>query len=93
MILLSGNLKWNEYIMQNEQSMLKFLNKKLGALKMLAKKMPTEQRKILAHGLIISKISYCISCYANCQGYLKKRIQDIISKQSSSRYFLNIPKT
>ena len=79
-IIISANLKWNEYIVQNEQSMLKFLNKRLAALKMLSREMPVCQRKILAHGLLISKISYCISCYANCPGYLKKRLQDIVSQ-------------
>ena len=54
-IVISSNLKWNEYILINEHSMLKFLNKRLGALKMLARNMPPSQRKILAHGLIISK--------------------------------------
>ena len=31
-IILSANMKWNEYVVQNEQSMLKFLNKRLAAL-------------------------------------------------------------
>ena len=79
-VVLSGNMKWNEYIVQNENSLLKYCSKRLTALKLLAKEMPQSQRKILAHGLIISKVTYCISCYAHCPNYLKKRIQDIMSE-------------
>ena len=73
-------MKLNEYIVQNPKSLLKYCNKRLSALKLLAKEMPQSQRKIIAHGLIISKITYCISCYANCPNYLKKRVQEILSE-------------
>ena len=34
----------------------------------------------MAHGLIVRKITYCLSCFANCPGYLKKRMQEILSE-------------
>ena len=79
-IIISGNLKWNEYILQSENSLLKYCNRRLAALKLLSRECSINQRKILAHGLVISKITYCISCWASCPGYLKKRLQDIMNE-------------
>ena len=33
-IIISGNLKWNEHILQSENSLLKYCNKRLAALKL-----------------------------------------------------------
>ena len=85
-IIISGNLKWNEYIIQSENSLLKYCNKRLAALKMLARECSLNQRKILAHGLVISKITYCISTWASCPGYLKKRVQEVMSETTKIVY-------
>ena len=85
-IIISGNLKWNEYILQSENSLLKYCNKRLAALKLLARDCSLNQRKILAHGLVISKITYCISCWASCPGYLKKRVQEVMSEITKTVY-------
>ena len=79
-IVISGNLKWNEYILQSENSLLKYCNKRLSALKLLARECSQDQRKLLAHGLIISKITYCICTWASCPGYLKKRLQEVMNE-------------
>ena len=85
-IIISGNLKWNEYILQYENSLLKYCNKRLAALKLLARECSLNQRKILAHGLVISKITYCISCWASCPRYLKKRVQAVMSETTKIVY-------
>ena len=41
-------------------------------------------------GLIISKISYCISCYANCPGYFKKRLHKVISEAANIVQFVDL---
>ena len=85
-IIISGNLKWNEYILQSENSLLKYCNKRLAALKLPARECSLNQRKILAHGLVISKIMYCISCWASGPGYLKKRVQEVMSETTKIVY-------
>ena len=35
---------------------------------------------LVVHGLIISKIMYCIYTWASYPGYLKKRLQEIMNK-------------
>ena len=74
-IVISGVLKWNDFIVQNENSLLKFCNNRLTALRLLAREIPRAQKKIPTHGLIVSKTTYCLSCFVNCPGYLKKRMQ------------------
>ena len=93
-IIISGNLKWNEYILQSENSLLKYCNKRLAALKLLARDCSLNQRKILAHGLVISKITYCISCSGcplgtsdlECTGNGKFLYFSFFSAQKSSIY-------
>lgn len=79
-LIISGNMKWNDYIIQSENSLLKYCNKRLSVLKLLAGNCGQSQRNLPAHGLIISKITYCISTWASCPGYLKKRVQEIMSE-------------
>ena len=69
-----------EYILQSDNFILKYCNKRLAALKLLARDCSQEQKKLLAHGLIISKITYCICTWASCPGYLKKRLQDVLNE-------------
>ena len=60
--------------------LLSYLNKKLGALKKMSKFCNIDQMLLLANGLIISKIPYCLSVWADCQQMFKNKIQDILTE-------------
>lgn len=73
-IHISDDLSWDNYIVHNEKSLLSFCNAKLGALKKLRMMCTREQLLLLANGMVISKITYCISVWANVRKGLKKKV-------------------
>ena len=79
-IHISDDLSWDNYIVHNEKSLLSFCNAKLGALKKLRRMCTKEQLLLLANGMVISKITYCISVWANVRKGLKQKVQDIITE-------------
>ena len=60
--------------------LLSYLNKKLGALKKMSKFCNIDQMLLLANGLLISKITYCLSVWADCKQIFKNKIQDILTE-------------
>ena len=60
--------------------MLKFLNKRLNMLKILAKHADFGSRKALAEGLILSKIDYCVSLWGITTNGIIDKIQRVQNK-------------
>ena len=54
------DLKWADHILHDEESLVKVLSKRLGALKKICKVTNFKNRKMIAEGLIMSKLSYLI---------------------------------
>ena len=79
-LVISDNLSWDKYILEDQKSLLSFLNKKLSALRKMSKWCDSSQLLLLANGMIISKITYCISAWANCKQFLKDKIQNILTE-------------
>ena len=82
--LLSGwmhqDLKWAEHILGGEESLVKSLNTRLSALKLVGKVATFKTRKTLADGIFMSKLIYLISLWGGCEKYLIRSLQIIQSK-------------
>merc|ERR1711923_294357 len=74
-VIISNNLRWNDYIFNSENSLLNFCYKKLRALKLMSRHCNLEQRKLLANGMIISKLTFCMSVWGDASMFLKKKVQ------------------
>ena len=78
--LVHQNLKWTEHIINGENALVKGLTTKLGALKKVCRVASFKNRKMIAEGLIMSKLSYLIYLWAGCESYLMLAIQRIQNK-------------
>ena len=78
--IIAQNLKFTEHIQNDEKSMLKVLNKRLSALKKLSYLTSFKSRKMIANGLIMSKIVYLISLWSGTEKYLLKSLQVVQNK-------------
>ena len=54
------SLKWSEHLTNASENMVKSLNTRLGALKKICRLTTFRNRKMLANGLFISKLTYLI---------------------------------
>ena len=51
-------MKWNEHLQDNEHSLMKSLRSRLGALKLVGKVANFKNRKMIAEGIMMSKLTY-----------------------------------
>ena len=77
---ISQNLKFKEHIQDNENSMFKILNKRVGALKKVSKTASFKTRKMIANGVILSRLIYLIPLWSGCESYLLNSLQIIQNK-------------
>ena len=77
---IGQNLKFTDHIQNSEESMIKLLNKRLGALKKVSKTASFKSRKMIANGLIMSKLVYLIPLWSGCEHYLLNSLQIIQNK-------------
>ena len=74
------DMKWNEHLQDNQDSLIKSLGSRLGALKMVGKVANFKNRKMIAEGILISKLSYLIALWGGCSNYLMRSLQVIQNK-------------
>ena len=72
---IQEDLRFNNHIRDIEESLIKSLNKRVNAIKMLSKVASFQSRKLLANGIFISKLSYLITIWSHCATYLMNSIQ------------------
>ena len=78
--LVQDNLKWTEYIRDHKEgNLIKSLNTRLGALKKIRKVAGFKNRKMIAEGIIISRLSYLISVWGGCGAGLRRSLQVILN--------------
>ena len=77
---LHENMKFTEYIQDNEKSLLKCLNTRLNALKQIKKITSFKQRLAIANGIFHSKAIFLISVWAGADQYLMDSLQLVINK-------------
>ena len=78
--LVHQNLKWSDHILNGEDALIKALTTRLGALKIVGRVASFKNRKMIAEGLIMSKLSYLIPLWAGCESYLMLAVQRIQNK-------------
>jgi hypothetical protein len=74
---INQDLKWDEHLRDNDESLMKMLNSRLGALKMISKVSSFKNRKLIADGIFMSKLTYLIALWGGCTKYLLKSLQVI----------------
>ena len=72
---INSNLKWNDHIRDNGNSMLYSLNHRHGALKQIAKAAAFKTRLTIANGIFMSKLTFMISLWAGSADFLIKSLQ------------------
>ena len=77
---VSDNLKWSEYIRDNDENLILALTRRLGALKKISRVSTFKNRKMLANGIFLSKLSYLIALWGGCGIVLRKSLQVIQNK-------------
>ena len=63
-VYLSKDELFKEYLVNSDNSMMKYLTSRLNMLKILSRYADMKARKSLAEGLILSKLNYCISLWS-----------------------------
>ena len=73
-------MKWKEHILENDDSLMKSLNKKAGALKKISRTASFKTRKMVANGIYMSKLIYLMPVWMGCEDYLVNALQVNLNK-------------
>jgi len=97
--LIHQNLKWAEHVLYGDGSLVKALSSRLNALKLVSNVATFKTRKLIAEGIVMSKLIYLIEVWGGCENYLLRALQvlqnralRIVTKQgnrTSIRVMLN----
>ena len=69
------NMNFSEHHLDSKDSLIKTLNKRIGALKQIKKAASFKAKLNIANGIIMSKILYLMPLYGGCAEYLLSAIQ------------------
>ena len=89
-------MKWTEHLRDNEESLIKSLNKRLNALKIITRVSDFKTRKNIGEGIFLSKLMYMISVWSGCAKDLLNSIQTIqnrAAKQITKNYWVENSET
>ena len=76
-IKIEQSLKWKEYVLTSDYSLVSQLNTRLNALKKLTFCSSFKIRLMIANGIFISKLIYMIHLWGGCEKYLIQCLQII----------------
>ena len=68
-------MKWRKHLLDSENSLVKCLNKRVGALKQICQVSSFKTRKMIADGIFISKLIYLMPAWVGCEEYLVDVLQ------------------
>ena len=63
---VQDDLKWGEHLRDSTENLIRSLNTRLGALKKIRKIASFKNRKMIAEGIFMSKLSYLILLWGGC---------------------------
>ena len=69
------DMRWRDHILDNDDSLLKCLNKRVGAMKKISHTASFKTRKMIANGIFISKLIYLMPLWIGCEDYLVSALQ------------------
>jgi len=81
-VYVHEEMKWAEYILNNEDSLVKSLNRNLAGLRKICKYSDFKTRLMVCNGIFISKLIYLIPLLGGAEGYLIRILQVIQNKAS-----------
>ena len=79
-IYIQNDLKWSEYIQNNDKSLLKQLTSRLNALRMISSVASFKVRLMIANGVFCSKLIFQISLWGGTEEYLLNSLQVVQNK-------------
>ena len=79
-IFIQDDLKWGEYIQNNDKSLIKQLTTRLNALKLIANVASFKTRLMIANGIFCSKLIFQISLWGGTEDYLLSSLQIVQNK-------------
>ena len=85
------NMKFREYLQDNEKSLIKSLNKRLNALKQIKRVASFSQRLAIANGIFNSKVVFLMSVWGGTEQYLLNSLQIVVNK--AMRVVCNVGKS
>ena len=74
------DLKWAEHLRDNKDNIMKSLNIRLGTLKKVKNFATFKNRKMIAEGIFMSKLTYLIALWGGCGAVLQKSLKIIQNK-------------
>ena len=79
-IFIQDDLKWSDYILNNDKSLIKQLTSRLNALKIISKVASFKVRLMIANGIFCSKLIFQISLWGGTEDYLLSALQIVQNK-------------
>ena len=73
---ISSNFTWNEHLKNNEFSVHRQITSRINALKKISHSASFQDRKMIANGIVISRIIYAIQLWSGTSNYLIEMLQD-----------------
>ena len=83
-IFIQNNLKWTDYIQNNDKSLIKQLTSRLNALRMICGVASFKARLMIANGIFCSKLIFQISLWGGTEDFLLNSLQIVQNKAARS---------
>jgi hypothetical protein len=77
---LHQDMKWGEHLQDNDESLIRSLNSRVGAIKMVCRVANFKTRKMIADGVFMSKLTYLIALWGGSADQLMKPLQKAQNK-------------
>ena len=74
------DMHWKEHLLENDDALLKSLNKRTGAIKKINGAASFKTRKMIANGIYMSKLIYLMPVWLGCEEYLVNALQVSMNK-------------
>jgi hypothetical protein len=74
------DMHWKEHLLLNDDSLIKSLNKRAGAIKKISRAASFKTRKMIANGIYMSKLIYLMPVWMGCEDYLVNALQVSMNK-------------
>ena len=79
-------MTFSQYIMDGKDTLIKILNKHIGALKKIRSLASFKAKLNIANGIFMSKVLYLLSLYGGCPDYLLSAIQKKTDRSNASNH-------
>ena len=79
-IYIQDDLKWSQYIQNHDKSLIRQLNTRLNALKIVTKSASFKVRLMVANGIFMSKLIFQIALWGGAEENLLNSVQKVQNK-------------